>query len=220
MSSPPITGFASLPEADREAFLASLSEAEKQALLYDWPSWARPDQLPPPGDWRVWTLLGGRGSGKTRSGCEWLRAHVEAGRHAQVAVLGPTMDSVRRILVEGPSGILAVAPPWARPSYEPANHRIIWPNGAVAWTFSSQEPDRLRGPNISLALVDEFTSCENIELRGDADLRSGAGRTGDPGSLLLSKLWRTTAFCANLRHHRSLSSSVATGAVSPRRPRC
>ncbi len=30
-------------------------------------------QRPPPGDWRTWLFMGGRGSGKTRAGAEWLR---------------------------------------------------------------------------------------------------------------------------------------------------
>src|SRR5690606_6402631 len=31
----------------------------------------RDEQQPPPGDWRTWLLMGGRGSGKTRAGAEW-----------------------------------------------------------------------------------------------------------------------------------------------------
>src|SRR5690606_7866818 len=31
-------------------------------------------QMPPDGDWRVWLLMGGRGSGKTRAGAEWVHA--------------------------------------------------------------------------------------------------------------------------------------------------
>ena len=45
-----------------------------RSLLRDWRLWARADQLPPDGDWRSWLLLGGRGSGKTRCGAEWVRA--------------------------------------------------------------------------------------------------------------------------------------------------
>ena len=34
-----------------EAFLAKLTTQEQQALAYQWQLWARPSQLPPPGDW-------------------------------------------------------------------------------------------------------------------------------------------------------------------------
>jgi hypothetical protein len=50
---------ASLPEPARKTLTAALSPAAAHALLYDWPFWARPAQLPPQGDWRVWLLLAG-----------------------------------------------------------------------------------------------------------------------------------------------------------------
>ena len=37
-----------------------------------WLEVARPEQVQPEGEWRVWYLMGGRGSGKTRSGAETL----------------------------------------------------------------------------------------------------------------------------------------------------
>ena len=40
--------------------LTALSESEAQALLWNWPFWARQDQLPPPGAWTSWMMLGGR----------------------------------------------------------------------------------------------------------------------------------------------------------------
>jgi len=48
-------------------------------------------------------------------------------------------------MVEGTSGILAISPD-PRPLYEPSKRRLTWPNGAVATTYSADEPDRLRGP--------------------------------------------------------------------------
>lgn len=152
---------AALPEAERRKALATLPAEELAALEYAWPVWARPDQLPPPGDWRTWLLLGGRGSGKTRSAAEWVRGEMESGRRRQLGIVGPTADALRRIQVEGPSGILSTAPPWCRPSYEPSSRRIVWPSGGVAHLFSAEEPDRLRGPNLDGAWCDEMTSWAN-----------------------------------------------------------
>ncbi|PJF24990.1 MAG: ATP-binding protein, partial [Phototrophicales bacterium] len=59
--------------SQRQAILNQLSDADALALLYDWRFLARPDQLPPDGDWRVWLILAGRGWGKTRTGAEWVR---------------------------------------------------------------------------------------------------------------------------------------------------
>ena len=42
------------------------------ALAGSWPAIARPNQLPPAGDWQVWLLLAGRGFGKTRTLAEWV----------------------------------------------------------------------------------------------------------------------------------------------------
>lgn len=149
---------ARLTPEQRLATLGDLSEVELQHLEHHWPFWARPDQLPPPGDWRTWALIAGRGTGKTRSSAEWVRDQAESGRYVNMGIIGPTADSVRRIMVEGPSGILAIAPPWCRPEYEPSTRRIVWPNGAKVYTFSAEEPDRLRGPNFDAIWADEITS--------------------------------------------------------------
>src|SRR5678815_1961060 len=71
-------------------FQNSLSDEDALALRYDWTFWARPKQLPPPGDWRVWMILAGRGWGKTRTGAEWVRDQVESGRCQRIAILTDT----------------------------------------------------------------------------------------------------------------------------------
>lgn len=57
-------------------------------------------------------------------------------------------------MVEGESGILAVCNK-NRPLYEPSKRRITWPNGAIATTYSADEPERLRGPQHDAAWSDE-----------------------------------------------------------------
>jgi phage terminase large subunit-like protein len=152
---------AAMPEPKRREALASLPAEDLAGLEFCWPVWARPDQLPPPGNWRTWLLMGGRGSGKTRAAAEWVRDQVETGRRVQVGIVGPTSDAVRRIQIEGPSGLLAVCPPWNRPQYEPSTRRVVWESGAVCHLFSAEEPDRLRGPNLDAAWADEITSWAN-----------------------------------------------------------
>jgi len=70
--------------------------------------------------------------------------------------VGATAADVRDISVEGASGILAVSPDWNRPEYEPSKRRLTWPNGAIATTYSADEPERLRGPQHDHAWVDEL----------------------------------------------------------------
>lgn len=108
--------------------------------------------------WKTWLFLAGRGSGKTRAGAEWVREQVELHGVRQIALVGPTAADVRDVMVEGPSGILSVCPPWNMPNYIGSKRKVIWPNGAVAKMYSAEEPRRLRGPNMEKAWCDELTS--------------------------------------------------------------
>jgi phage terminase large subunit-like protein len=115
------------------------------ALESSWPAVARASQLPPPGDWwQIWLLLAGRGFGKTRTLAEWVCHQVASGQARRIALIAATAADARDVLVEGESGILSVAPPWCRPVYEPSKRQLTWPNGAIATTFSAEEPERFR----------------------------------------------------------------------------
>jgi predicted phage terminase large subunit-like protein len=138
--------------------IASLSDRELEVLEYEWLEWARDNQKPPPGDWRTWLLLAGRGFGKTRTGAETVRLAVTEFGFRRIALVAPTSADARDVMVEGESGILATSPPWDMPLYRPTKRRLIWPNGAIATTFSADEPERLRGPQHDLAWCDELAS--------------------------------------------------------------
>ena len=153
---PFVTDLAELPRKQRDAALAGLSEAEKVAYLYAWEAWARPSQLPPPGDWRVWLLRSGRGYGKTRAGAEWVRWQVEHNGKRRIALVAATAGDVRDTVVEGESGILAISHPGFMPVWQTSRRRLTWPNGAIATTFSADKPDRLRGPQYDCAWADEL----------------------------------------------------------------
>jgi len=142
------------------SFAAQLADA----LENSWPAVARPNQLPPPGDWwQIWLLLAGRGFGKTRILAEWVCDQAASGQASRIALVAATAADARDVLVEGESGILAVAPPWCRPIYEPSKRRLTWPNGVIATTFSAEEPDRLRGPQHDAAVCDELASWSHPE---------------------------------------------------------
>lgn len=147
---------ASMPMPQRVALVNSLTEETANALLYDWMGlWARPNQRPPDGEWYVWLIIAGRGWGKTRTGAEYIRWCVETGQARRIALVAETAADARDVMVEGASGLMAVCPPWARPVYEPSKRRLVWPNGAVATTYSGDSPDQLRGPQHDLAWCDE-----------------------------------------------------------------
>jgi phage terminase large subunit-like protein len=153
----------SLPPAQRTALLSSLSEKEAEALLYDWPLWARPNQLPPPGDWTKWLLLAGRGFGKSRAGAEWVIAKAREHPGCRIAMVARTAADTRDVMVEGESGVLAISAPDFKPEYQPSKRRVIWPNGSQATLFSAEEPDALRGPQSHFAWCDEVASWKYPE---------------------------------------------------------
>lgn len=143
--------------------IRSLTQDEAVELLYTWRAWARPAQLAPVGAWRIWLILAGRGFGKTRCSVEWVRDQAESGNAGRIALVGATASDVRDVLVEGESGILAKSPPWMRPQWQPSKARLVWPNGAQAFTFSAEEPDRLRGKQHDAAAADELASWRYTE---------------------------------------------------------
>src|SRR3954452_25541163 len=81
---------ASLQATLRNKLVRSLTPDQGAAILYDWRFWARPNQLPPAGDWRIWLLLAGRGFGKTRCGAELVRSRTASGVARRIAIVAPT----------------------------------------------------------------------------------------------------------------------------------
>jgi predicted phage terminase large subunit-like protein len=123
-----------------------------------WRARARPAQLPPEEDWIGWIINAGRGWGKTVSGSNWVVEGIVAGECKRVALIAPTASDARDVMIEGETGLLAVSPRWCRPQYEPSKRKLSWPNGAVAYSFSSEEADRLRGPQFDRAWCDELAA--------------------------------------------------------------
>jgi len=148
---------ASLPVIKRREIFDEFTAADLIDLEFAWEFWARKEQLPPDGKWTKWLLLAGRSFGKTRAGAETVRRWAEEGRRL-IALVAPTAADSRKVMVEGPAGILAVSPPWFRPVYHPGNRELIWPNGCQAITYSADEPERLRGPQHDAAWCDELAA--------------------------------------------------------------
>lgn len=114
----------------RQSWIESLTNAEAADLLKRWEFWARPEQMEPSGNWRVWAIIAGRGFGKTRTGAEWVMANVTGdtplakGRYGRIALIAETAADARDVMVEGESGILNIATNSFRPNYEPSKRRL------------------------------------------------------------------------------------------------
>lgn len=159
--------------AGRQALLGRLTDDQKRLIASRWTLFARADQLPPPGDWTVWLVMGGRGAGKTRTGAEWVRAivhgHASVGgvRAGRIALVGETYQAVRDVMIEGVSGLVAIHPARSRPRWSPSLRRLQWDNGAIAQVFSAEDPDALRGPQFDAAWADEVAKWRHADATFD-----------------------------------------------------
>jgi phage terminase large subunit-like protein len=152
-----------------DAFLREVqSRPDVAALPFAWELHARPEQLPPPGAWTWWLLSGGRGSGKTRSGAEMARAWARRS-DTRLGILGKTPDDVRRDLLDGPSGLMAITPPEERPTFAASvsGGELTWPSGAKAFLLSGAHPAGIRGVNLTHAWVDELPHFKYPRLAWD-----------------------------------------------------
>lgn len=109
------------------------------------PTWrdiAYPWQLPPEGDWDVWLMLHGRGAGGTLAGAQAIHEYAQLPLdiekdqlpHRWIGLYGPTLDYVRDVMVEGPSGLLSLPNP---PAWTDRRKKsLTWPSGASGLIFS------------------------------------------------------------------------------------
>ncbi len=139
-----------LPAEICEQVLRDITAEEGAWVAFAWRDvWARPDQLSPPGRWRHWLLVGGRGAGKSTSLVQWIIERARAGL-GPIRLIGGTISDVHTTLIhDEQTGILALSPPdfmpqWD-PSYDKGNGQLTWPNGVVARIYSAEKPRRLRG---------------------------------------------------------------------------
>lgn len=165
-----------LPDEDVKRALSQLSPKQVEELHHDWNFWARPEQLEPQGNsWNTWMINAGRGFGKTRAGVEWVREQVKRGRKRIICVAATNSD-IERVMVQGESGFLNVC--WKGdkthagkemgfPEWSPTKRSVKWANGAQALFFSSEEPERLRGPQGDAAWCDEVAAWNKSEATWD-----------------------------------------------------
>ena len=114
-----------------------------------------PGELTNDNRWRCWLLMAGRGFGKTRAGAEWVLRQVASLPAPRIALVAETREEAVRVMVEGPSGILATAK-GERPLWIPTRGRIDWSNGAQAFLYSAEAAEALRGPEHDAAWCDEL----------------------------------------------------------------
>ncbi len=152
--------FDGLSRAECRELLDRMGRRERASLRTCWHLWAHDGQVAPATDWQTWLILAGRGFGKTRAGAEWIRAVAEHNPAARIALIAASLHEARAVMVQGDSGLQAIAPKDKRPRFEPSKRTLTWPNGAQATLYSAGEPESLRGPQHSHAWCDELAKWD------------------------------------------------------------
>lgn len=145
---------------------------------------ARPKQLPPDhpdhhlpdkngykcgcggGDqqWLIWLFCGGRGTGKSATGSQWVIHQALTTPNSEWAIMAPTFRDTRKVCIEGSTGILAALNPGELVQYRRNELQLLLANGSVIYGYSGDQPDRIRGANLWGAWVDELSSFRYPEV--------------------------------------------------------
>jgi phage terminase large subunit-like protein len=205
---------AQLDDAERAKWLKKQEKKDPNwQIETDWNFWARHDQRPPAEDWRCWFIMAGRGFGKTRMAAEWVRAAAEADGSLRIALVAATLHEARTVMIEGESGLLAIAPDEHRPTWEPSLKRLKWPNGAVAQVFAASEPEGLRGPEHHIAWADEVAKWDNGVAAWDN--LSMTMRLGDAPRIVATTTPRAVPLVRRLLKERGVA--ITRGAMAANR---
>lgn len=130
---------------------------------------------------RIWLYMGGRGTGKTRAGAEWIADGAKNAPGSEWAVIAPTKDDVRETCFEGKSGLLrAFDIHRDDPRYNKTALLLRLDNGTLIKSYSAEEPARVHGPNLSGAWCDEIAKWKRAQEMWDSlvfAIRDGDAQT-------------------------------------------
>jgi phage terminase large subunit-like protein len=182
-----------------------LGEPEWRGMGADFFGWQdHGGQAEPKGDWRTWLLMAGRGFGKTRAGAEWVSARAREFPGCRIALVAASRDEAVKVMVEGPSGLLAVARADEEMVWWPTKGVVTFASGAEAFVYSAGAPESLRGPEHHFAWCDELAkwpATRSGEGRADAawdNLNMGL-RLGERPRALVTTTPRTVAILRRVK---------------------
>ena len=138
-------------------------DIESRILRLKWVKQSRPKQLTPDGDWSVWLILAGRGWGKTLTGAQDMAWFALNNPDSRIAIVAPTFADGRDTCIEGESGLISILSEKLIANYNRSLGELVLHNGSRFKTFSSDTPERLRGPQHHRAWCDELGSWKYSE---------------------------------------------------------
>lgn len=192
----PIGLLSELSEVELGFILRSLSLSQRREFNQRWRQWAHKGQRPDESEWRIWMILAGRGFGKTRAGAEWLSALARSDGTLRFALVGGTIEDVRKVMIEGESGLLSVAHVGETIDWNPHRGEVTFHSGAVAHVYSAESFEKLRGPEHHHAWCDELGKWNNADAAWD-NLMLGL-RLGEKPRVLVTTTPRTIGLLRRL----------------------
>jgi phage terminase large subunit-like protein len=161
-----------LPPGLRRQILAAMPPPAVRAIVEEWWWQARGGQIEPPvcadgSPWRMWTIVAGRGFGKTRAGAEWVSQRARDHPGCRIALVAGSLDEVAKVMVEGESGLLDIARCDERPRWIASRGVLEFPSGALGFAYGAPRPGRLRGPQHHFAWCDELAKWPHADATFD-----------------------------------------------------
>ncbi|MEA3014335.1 MAG: hypothetical protein QOD42_2880 [Sphingomonadales bacterium] len=153
-----------LTPKERLRALKRLPAPALRGIAEEWWWQAHQGQREPGGDWRIWLLMAGRGLGKTTLGAEWVWARARETPGAEIALVGGTLAEVGRVMARA---LTAAARTGEAPLWVPSRGVFEFPSGALAYAYSAERPEALRGPEHHFAWCDELAKWRHADRAWD-----------------------------------------------------
>src|SRR5690554_3845584 len=160
--------------------------------------------------------MGARGAGRSGGGVAdgGADGRARGQEPLRIALVAATVDEARRVMVEGPSGLLACAREGEIAEWAPSRRELVWAGGAVATLYSGANPESLRGPQHHFAWCDELAKWRHAEATWDM-LQLGL-RCGERPRALVTTTPK--GGCAALARILEAEGTVLTGGTSRDNP--
>ncbi len=182
-----------------------------------WYRFENDGQCEPPGDWRVWLIQAGRGFGKTRAGAEWVSQVARDIPGARIALVAATMADGQRVMIEGPSGLIAVARDHEPVRWLRDRRELRFASGAVAMLYSAEAGEELRGPEHHAAWCDELAKWRRGAAAWD-NLMMGM-RLGERPRVVVTTTPRSNAVMRRIKAAPGITETVGRTRENPGCPR-
>jgi predicted phage terminase large subunit-like protein len=179
-----------------------------------WAKTARLEQLTPAGDWwDVWAIIAGRGFGKTRSGAEDIAFFALRNPGTVCGVVAPTLKDCRKTCFQGKSGLLSIIPPELRLPFNKVELELALANGSKILGFGSEDPDRLRGPNLHRAWCDELASWQRAQMQATWDMLMLCLRAGERPQIVVTTTPKPLPLVKELIAREGEDVAITTGST-------